>query len=91
LVAHPSDHGSFGPLLDGNSLRPGNRPTSDRRCMTGDGLCDLAGEIRVIGVEGQERQHCPLKVFNILGLGLLSATNIGFFPLGMPFCGSFGC
>src|SRR4051812_14300255 len=30
-VPHPGDHGGLGPLLDGDSLRPGDRAAPDRR------------------------------------------------------------
>src|SRR5207248_2107946 len=31
LVAHPGDDGGFGPLLDGDALRPGHGPAPYRR------------------------------------------------------------
>jgi predicted DsbA family dithiol-disulfide isomerase len=38
-VAHPGDHGSLGPPLDGDALRPGDCSTADRRGVVGHGPC----------------------------------------------------
>ena len=48
LVPHPGDHGSFGPLLDRNALRPGDGAAPDRRGMIGHGPCHPVGKIGVI-------------------------------------------
>jgi len=66
LVAHPGDHGSLGSPLHGNALRPGNCPTSDRGCVVGDGTGQPVGEIGVISMKGQELDHRPQEVFDVL-------------------------
>lgn len=45
--------------------------------MIGDGTGESAGEISVVGVEGQEHQDGLTKVLDVLGLDLISATGIG--------------
>ena len=71
LVAQPGDHGGFGTLLDGDAPRPGDGPAADRRGMIGDGTGQAVG---VAGVEGQELQHRPVEVLDVLGLRLLTAA-----------------
>jgi len=90
LVAHPGDHSSLGPLLDRDALRPGDCPTTDRRCVIGDGPCQPVGEIGVISMKGQELDHRPQEVFDIFGLGLLTASGVGFLLLGEPLGGPLG-
>jgi hypothetical protein len=51
-VAHPGDHGSFGPPLDRDALRPATGAAADRRGVVGDGPCQSLGEAGVGGVEG---------------------------------------
>src|SRR5262249_51198453 len=85
LVAHPGNDGSFGPLLDGDSLGPGHCPRANRRGMIGDSTGQSVSEIGVILMKAQERHDRPVKVFDVLGVGLLTAAGIGFLLLGEPF------
>jgi hypothetical protein len=63
-MTHPGDDGGLGPLLDGDSLRPGDRAAPDRRGVIGDGPCQPVGEVGVGGVEGQERHHRTEEVLD---------------------------
>ena len=58
--------------------------------MIGDGPCHLFGEIGVISVKGQKRPHRPEEVFNVFGLGLLTASGVGFLFLGESLGGALG-
>jgi len=49
-MPHPGDHGGLGSLLDGDSLRPGDRAAPDRRGVVGDGPCETIGELGMLGV-----------------------------------------
>jgi hypothetical protein len=90
LVPHPGDGSSLGSLLNGNSLGPGDRATANRRGMIGNFSCDSGGEIGVFFMEAQEQDHGPQKVLDVLGLGFVTATSIGFLPFGETFCGTLG-
>ena len=83
-MAHPGNHRSLGSLFDRDALGPGHGAAPDWRGMIGDGPCHLFGEIGVISVKGQKRPHRPEEVFNVFGLGLLTASGVGFFLLGEP-------
>jgi hypothetical protein len=48
LVAHPGDHGSFGPLIDLDLLHPGDSPTYDLGCLIGHGMAHPLGHVGVI-------------------------------------------
>jgi hypothetical protein len=88
LVPHPSDHSGFGPLLNWNPLRASNGAASYRRGMIADGTSESVGEIGVALVEAEEFQKRPVKIFNVLGLGLLSASGVCFLPIGEALRGS---
>ena len=90
LVPHPGDHSGLGSLLDGNTLRPGDRAASDRRGVIGDGSCHPVGEISVFLMKAQERDHGPQKVIHILGLGLSTSAGIGFLAFGEALGGPLG-
>ena len=77
-MPHPGNHGSFGTLLDRDSFRSGDGATTDRRGMIGDGTGESAGEISVSGMKGQKRHDGFMKVFDVLGLRLLSKPSDGF-------------
>jgi hypothetical protein len=90
LVPHPGDHGGFGPMFDRDSLRPGHGPTSDRGCVIGDSTGQAVGKIGVIRMKGQELDHRPQEVFDVIGLGVFTAFGIGIFPLCVALGGSLG-
>lgn len=75
-MPHPGDDGSLGSLLDGDALRPGDGSASYRRGMIRYGTGQALGEISVICMKGQERDHRPQEVFNVLGLGFVTAVGI---------------
>ncbi len=56
--------------------------------MVCDGTGQPVGEIGVVGGERQERHHRPQEVFNVFGLGLLTAAGGGFLLFGVTFGGS---
>jgi hypothetical protein len=88
LMAQPGDHRYFGPLLNRNAFRPGDSSAADRRGMIGDGPCQAVGEISVICMKGQERPHCPQEVLNVLGLGFVTSSGVGFLLLCKTLRGS---
>jgi WD40 repeat protein len=90
LVAHPGDHRSLGPLLDRNAFRPGHRAAPDRRGVVGNGTGQPVGDVGVRRVEAEERDHRPVEVVDVLGLGLLPASGIGFLLLGEAHRGPLG-
>src|SRR5437762_1571912 len=90
LVAHPRNDGSLGPLLDRDALGPGDGSAPNWRGMVGDGTGNPLGEISVISVKAQEPHDRPEEVFDVLGLGLFTASGIGFFLLRKALGGSFG-
>jgi hypothetical protein len=90
LVAHPGDDGGFGPLFDGDTLRAGDGAAPDRRCVLGYRTGEPVAENGVVGMESQERHHRPEKIFDVLGLGLITAAGVGLFPFGLSFRGSLG-
>jgi hypothetical protein len=87
-MPQPSDDGSFGSSLDGDALRPGHRPAADRRGVIGDGTGQSLGNICVVGMKAQELDHCPQEILDVFGLRLFTAAGVGFFAVGMTFCGS---
>jgi hypothetical protein len=89
-VAHPGDHGGFGPLLDRDALCPGYRAAADRRGVVGDGPCQPLGEAGVVWMESQERQDRTVEVLDVLGLGLVTAASLGCFALHMSRSRSLG-
>ena len=58
--------------------------------MVGHGTGQAVGEISVICMKGQEHHHRPKEVFNVLGLGFLTASGVGFLLLGETLGGSLG-
>lgn len=89
-MPHPGDDGGFGTLPHRDSLRPGDRATSDRCGMIGDGTGKPDGEFGVRRMERQESQHGLVEVPDVFGLGLVSASGIGFLAFGVPLGGPFG-
>ena len=89
-MPHPGDHGCLGPLLDRDAFRPGNRAAADRRCVIRHGPGHPLGEIGVIPMKAQERDHRPQEVFDVLGLGLVTAAGVGLLLLGEALRGSLG-
>ena len=89
-MAHPSNDGGFGPLLDRNSFRSGDGATSDRRCMIGHNTSETLRKIGVVGVKAKKRHDGPGEVFNVNLLGLLPSLGIGFFAFGKALGGSLG-
>ena len=81
-MAHPGDDGSLGPLLDRDAFRPGDGAAANRRGVIGHGLGQPVGEIGVIGMKGQERHDRPQEILDVLGLGLITASGVGFLLLG---------
>ena len=67
-----------------------DRAAANGRCMGGDGLRQSVGEVGVVGVECQEPDHRPVKILDVLGLGLFPASGVGFLLLCEPFGGSLG-
>jgi hypothetical protein len=90
LMTHPGDHRSLGPLLDGNSLRPGHGAAADWCGVICDGPCHPRGKISVIRMKAQEHNNRPVEIFNVLGLGLVTAASVGFLLLGKTLRGSLG-
>jgi hypothetical protein len=89
-MAHPGDHGSFGPFVDGDSLRPGHGAAADRRGVVGHGPCQAVGKLGVVRMKGKEGYHRPEEILDVLGPGLLTAAGIGLFLLCETFGGPFG-
>jgi len=87
-VPHPSDDGSFGPLFDGDSFRPGDGAAADRSSMIGNRTGQPTGEISVCRMEGQERHHRSVEIFDVFGLGFIPALGIGIFAFGVSLGGS---
>ena len=52
--------------------------------MNCDSTGQPVGEISVILMKGQKRDHRPQEILNVLNLGLLTASGVGFFLLGEP-------
>lgn len=46
--------------------------------MIGDRMSKMLSKIGIGRMEGQERQHGPVEILNVFGLGLVSASGIGF-------------
>lgn len=90
LVAHPCDHGGFGPLFYGDAFCPSHRATSDRRGVIGDGMCEALSEIGVVGVEIEKGHDCAEEVFNVLDLDVLTAASVGGPALCIAFGGPLG-
>ena len=60
-MPHPRNDGGFGPLLDGDPFRPGDRAASDRGGVIGDRTGDPLGQGGMCRMEGQERTTAPQK------------------------------
>jgi hypothetical protein len=90
LVPHPSNHRSLGTLLDRDALRPGDRPASYRSGMIGDSTGQAGGNIGVVCMKGQERDHNSQEVLDVFGLGLVTAFGSGFLALGVGLGGTLG-
>jgi hypothetical protein len=89
-VPHPGDHSSFGSLLDRDALRSGHGAAANGRGMMGHDTGQLLGEIGVSGLKRQEFDHRPEEILDLLGLGLLTASGVGFLLLCETLGGSFG-
>lgn len=83
LVPHPRNDRSFGALIDGNSLGTGNSPAADRRCVIGHSTGELSSNFFMSRMKIEEAEHRVKKVVDILGVSLLSATNIGSLAFGI--------
>jgi hypothetical protein len=81
FVPHPGDDGSFGPLLDRDSLRPSDRATSNRGGVIGHGMGESVSEVSICGMEGQELQHRCVEILDVLGLGLVPASAVSLLRL----------
>ena len=86
-MAHPGNHGSFGPSLDGNAFGTGDGATADRSGVIRDGSCQPSGEVGVVGVESQKRHDRTKEVLDVLGLRLFTPASVGLLPLGVALCG----
>ena len=77
------------PVIDSNheqgKFRPGDRAASDRSGMIGNRTGQSVGEISMGRMEVQERQHGCVEVFDVFGLGLVSASSIGLLAFGVAF------
>ena len=58
--------------------------------MVGDGTCQAVGKIGVVRMKGQERHHRPEEVLDVLGLGFVTASGVGFLLLGETLGGPLG-
>ncbi len=90
LVSHPGDNRSFGPLLDLDTFRPGDRAAPDRSGVIGHDLREPVGKIGVIRMKVQERHHCPYEILDVHSLDLLSSSGIDFLLLGKALRRSLG-
>ena len=89
-MPHPRNDGGLGTLFDGDSLRPGDGAAADRSSMIGNRTGQPTGEISVCRMEGQERHHRSVEIFDVFGLGFVPASGIGIFAFGVSLGGSLG-
>jgi hypothetical protein len=89
-VPEPGDDRSLGPLLDRNAFGASDRAAPDRRGMIRDSTGQPVGEVGVICMKAQERDHRSQKIFDVLGLGFVTAAGIGILLLCETLRGSLG-
>ncbi len=90
MVPHPGNDSGFGTLLNRDSLGPGNRSAANRRGMIGNRTGQPGGEISMCRMEGQKCEYGTVEVFDVFGLGFISASGVGLFAFGIPLGGSLG-
>jgi len=56
--------------------------------MIGDCSCNSVDEIGVVFMKGQEADHGPQEILDVLGLGLHTSPSIGFLAFGEALSGS---
>jgi hypothetical protein len=89
-VPHPGDDSDFGTLLNGDAFGPGDGATSDRRGVVRNRTGQFVGHVAMAGVEGQECHDRPVEILDILGMGFVPASGVGFLTFGILFGGPFG-
>jgi hypothetical protein len=90
LVPHPGDDGRCGTVLDRDSLRPGDGAASNWGRMIGHGPGKPMGKVGVSGVNGQELQDRTVEIFDVFGLGFITASGVGIFAFCVSLGGSLG-
>jgi len=86
----PGDDGGSGPLFDRDALNADQRAASDGIGVIRHGTGQPVSEIGVAAMEGQKRDRRSEEVLDVLGLGFVTASGIGFLLLGKALGGSLG-
>lgn len=89
-MPHPGDDSRFSSTFNRDLFGACDGAAADWSGVLCDGVCQLAGQFEVVGVEAEEVEDGLGEIFDVGKLCFLSTAGVCDFAFGEGRCGAFG-